>query len=255
MRILGRCFGIIGILSIIYYIMITLYAGIKVSYGWLWLAAGIICIGLFAVFGKMARMTPPVIIFLIISGLVIIVFLCTEIWIIGKAVKKPDRDAGIVIVLGTQIKGTRITKALKFRLDGAVDYLKENEAAYAVVSGGRGVGEDISEAEAMGQYLIEHGIEEKRIIMEDKSSNTMENLEFSCKLLESMNLFSDVSSVKTVIVTNRFHVGRAVSIAAHNGFNEAEGLGVPSGSIMVPHYYVREALAVWKDVIAGHMGW
>ena len=72
------------------------------------------------------------------------------------------------------------------RLDAALAYLEENPKAYVVVSGGQGAGEDISEAEAMRRYLAARGIEESRILMEDKSMSTLENFLFSCLLYTSL---------------------------------------------------------------------
>ena len=76
---------------------------------------------------------------------------------------KPERGAQWIIILGAQVRGRKITDSLKRRLDAAIHYLEENERTMVVVSGGRGPGEDISEADAMEQYLIEQGVAENRI--------------------------------------------------------------------------------------------
>lgn len=253
MQILSKCSGIIGILAFIYYIVITLYAGLSVSYGWLWLLLGAAGTVFSILFRKTARIGVPMGIFLGLAALVLLVFLATQIWIIASGNKKPPEGAEAVIVLGAQVRGKSLTKTLRLRLDGAISYLQENEGAYVIVSGGQGPGEDISEAEAMKQYLMEHGISENIILLEDKSTTTDENLKFSRKLLEDRKGIKDVSKLKTVIATNRFHVGRAVSIAKKHGFGMAYGLGVDSGPVLGLHYYAREALAVWKNLITGKM--
>ena len=84
-----------------------------------------------------------------------------------------------LIVLGAHVDGTRLTLALLERTRRALQYLKENPRTIAVLSGGRGSGEQISEAQAMFHYLTAHGIPKERLILEDRSVNTKENLAFS----------------------------------------------------------------------------
>ena len=69
-----------------------------------------------------------------------------------------------IIVLGAHVQGTRLTLALLERTRRALQYLEENPETKAVLSGGQGEGEDISEAQAMCNYLVEHGIDRERQI-------------------------------------------------------------------------------------------
>ncbi len=80
---------------------------------------------------------------------------------------RPDLD--YIIVLGAHVAGTRLSKALLERTRRALRYLEENPETRAVLSGGQGQGEQISEAEAMYRYLTEHGIDGSRLILEDTS--------------------------------------------------------------------------------------
>lgn len=98
--------------------------------------------------------------------------------------QKPSRDLDTLIVLGAQVNGTKLSNSLKLRLERAKEYLDENPETIAVVSGGKGSGEEISEAEAMYEYLVSQGIDETRLIKEDRSTNTNENLKYSLALLE-----------------------------------------------------------------------
>ena len=84
---------------------------------------------------------------------------------------RPDLD--YIIVLGAHVAGTRLSKALLERTRRALRYLEENPETRAVLSGGQGQGEQISEAEAMYRYLTEHGIDGSRLILEDRSTNTI----------------------------------------------------------------------------------
>ena len=82
---------------------------------------------------------------------------------------KPRSDLDYIIVLGAHVNGTKLTLALLERVRRALLYLEENPGTKAVLSGGRGDGERISEAEAMYRYLTEHGISPERLIKEERS--------------------------------------------------------------------------------------
>ena len=88
-----------------------------------------------------------------------------------------------IIVLGAHVEGTRLTLALLERTRRALQYLQENPETKAVLSGGKGTGEAITEAQAMYHYLTEHGIKGERLILEERSTSTAENLKFSLDLI------------------------------------------------------------------------
>lgn len=161
-----------------------------------------------------------------------------HIKIIESGHKPIPEDAGYLIVLGARVKGTVPSLSLQYRIDKAAEYLRANDKTVAIVSGGKGPGEDISEAEAMKQELIKQGIEEARIIIEDQSTSTKENIAFSKKLIP------DSSSIG-LIVSNDFHIYRAVEMAEREGL---ELIGVPAKTprISLPKSYLREYLAITK---------
>jgi len=78
------------------------------------------------------------------------------------------KNLDYIIVLGAHVDGTRMTLALLERARRALLYLEENPGTKAVLSGGKGDGENISEAEAMYRYLTGHGIDGDRLIREDE---------------------------------------------------------------------------------------
>ena len=139
-----------------------------------------------------------------------------------------------------------MTANLSRRLNTAVKYIKENPDAKVILSGGQGPGEDISEAEAMKRYLCGLGIEESRMILEDQSVNTDQNLEFSMAKMEN-------SGSSVVIVSNDFHIFRALHIAKRKGIKNVEGLGSPTVWYTAPNMYVREAFAVVKYALCGQL--
>lgn len=120
------------------------------------------------------------------------------------------RKLDYIIVLGAGIKGEQVPPLLASRIDQGIEILKKNPKALVIMSGGQGKGEDIPEGEAMARYAINKGIDESKIIIEDKSTITKENLLFSSKLMIK-------ESPRVGLVTTSYHVFRALIIAKDLG--------------------------------------
>lgn len=183
----------------------------------------------------------------VVFGAAALALLIVEIPIIRAAVEKPKAGASYVVVLGAGVYGETPSITLEHRLEGAVRYLNDNPEAKAVVSGGQGEGEDISEAECMRRYLTAHGIAAERILMEDMSTSTKENLAFSKAVIKADG--GDVSSV--AIVSSGYHLYRARRTAALLGIDATGVAGSDGYPIYVAGMYLREALAVAKLWIFG----
>jgi uncharacterized SAM-binding protein YcdF (DUF218 family) len=172
----------------------------------------------------------------VVCGLVYVGFLHYKITH-HSGIDAPE-NADYMIVLGARVKGTVPSLALQFRIDHAAEYLKENKNTIAIASGGKGPGEDISEAESIKRELIAHGIEESRILLEDQSTDTYENIGYSMKLIPPKAKIG-------LVVTNDFHIYRAKMIAANEGL-ELSGLPAKTPIQAVAKSYVREYLALTK---------
>ena len=159
--------------------------------------------------------------------------------------RKVPENLDYRIVLGAHVNGTRLSRALRFRVEKAEEYLRENPRTLAVLSGGRGVDEKISEAKAMADYLLAHGIERERLLLEERSVSTAENLRFSLELLPDRKQ-------KIGIVTNNFHIFRSVAIGRKLGCEKIWGLAAPYPSWKLLWYSFREVLAIVKDKIVGN---
>ncbi len=159
---------------------------------------------------------------------------------------EPENGADALIVLGCAVHGERVSLTLSYRLDRAIEYLNENPNTLVIVSGGKGNGESISEAEAMRRYLEAHGIDAQRIIKEDRSTSTEENFIFSREILET--LFPN--GAKYAFVTTNFHVMRAELVAKKQGL-DINGFGAKDVYYTAPNNYMREALAVAYYKLAG----
>ncbi len=183
----------------------------------------------------------------ILAGLVLAAVLIPEAPILKTALTSQKSDAPYVIVLGAAVYGETPSISLQHRADRAVRHLKANPAAVAVLSGGQGEGEDISEAECMGRYLKRKGIGDDRILLEDRSTSTWENLTFSKAAIEA----SGGSAKQVAIVSSPYHLYRAKTMAASLGM-EADGLAGSNGyAVYMAGMYLREAAAVWKLWILG----
>lgn len=159
--------------------------------------------------------------------------------------KNIPENLDYLIVLGAHVNGRQLSRALRFRVDEAWKYLSRNPDTQAVLSGGKGANEEISEARAMADYLIHRGIAPARLILEERSASTAENLRYSLELLPDRQK-------KIGIVTNNFHVFRGVAIGKKQGCTRIWGISAPYPSWKLLWYSFREFFAVVKDKIAGN---
>ncbi len=165
-------------------------------------------------------------------------------FMISAQVKSPD-NAKAVVVLGCKVNGERPSRMLARRLDAAYEFLSENDNVICIVSGGKGDDEKISEALCMKKYLTEKGISADRIIMEDKSVSTFENIKFSADILNEYGI-EDIA-----IVTDGFHQYRAGLLAKEYDFN-ISAINAHNDHItlpLIPTYWVREWMAITKDLL------
>lgn len=170
-------------------------------------------------------------------GIVAIIAVIETVLIVKASTKKPQENTTL-IVLGCKVYGEHASRSLRERLDAALIYLEENPDSQCIVSGGMGEGEKISEAECMYRYLIKKGIHSSRIIKEDKSTSTRENLRFSKKIIEERGLSKNIA-----IATSDYYQYRASKIAKTLGFSVG---AVPGHTAwwLFPTFYVRELYGI-----------
>lgn len=149
-----------------------------------------------------------------------------------------------IIVLGCAVRGETPSFTLSLRINAAFDYLDKNPDSIAILSGGQGNNEDISEAWCMYTILTEKGISPDRLYLEDKSTNTGENIAFSKKIIDEYNLSTEVA-----VVSSDYHLKRAKMICAKNGLENAHTITAPSTYFDKPTFYLREVLGVVKEFI------
>ena len=242
-------FWVLGLCCILYCIGISI-VGFGTYFFLVWGVLGVLSllVGTFLASRERVRRVPKwlriVISALFLAGVVL--FCTVEGLILSQYNAKPKPGADYVIILGAQWKSGGPSEVLRRRLDKAMDYLRENPDTIVIVSGGQGSNEPISEAAGMRQYLLDAGISDEKILVEDQSTNTMENLVFSGKLLDKEN-----DSV--VIVTNNFHMFRAMQIAQKQGYANVDGMAASAVAGLAPNNLLREFVGVVKDFLMGNL--
>ncbi|WP_066054050.1 YdcF family protein [Robertmurraya korlensis] len=186
---------------------------------------------------------------LVIFGysLFLLSFITVEGLIIKEAYSKEiyeTEEIDFVIILGAGLRGEEPSKTLQGRLDAGLTFLKENQDIPVIVSGGQGPGETITEAEAMGTFLVENGVDKERIIYESLSTDTDENLKFSGEMMTQLGM----EKPKVLIITSDYHLFRAKLLANDYGLT-AYGLGGDSPFFVKVNYYIREYFGVVKDFV------
>ena len=220
-----------GILCLAYYGLIcALLKKWDSTFSRFWPVAG-------AVFLLLGYWKPRAVVpFLAVSG---ILFLLVECRILAGMVPCREKNIPYLVVLGAQVKGTRLSGSLYRRIEKAGQYLADNPETVVIVSGGQGKGEDITEALAMKQYLTDRGISSGRIFLEEKSTTTRENLQFSAEYIAALDQ-------PVGIVTNNFHMYRACCYAKKLGYQSPKPVPAGCSAVLFVNYMVREFFAFIK---------
>ena len=177
-------------------------------------------------------------------------FCFVEYFIIKNA--RTDKDVGrdYLIVLGAAVYKDQPSLTLVRRLEGTLQYLNEHPDTVAIVSGGMGKGETVTEAQAMHDWLIAHGVPEERVVMEPKATSTLENLKFSFDIIRERG---DEPQGNVAIVSSAYHLYRAKLMAKNLGVTDAAGVAAPWGYFFVMlNYFIREAFGVTHLWVLGN---
>lgn len=174
---------------------------------------------------------------LTVAGIILFLVIAETVLMIRAAGKYPEKPVTAVI-LGCSVKGSRPCTILVERMDAAAEYLKKNPEAQAVLSGGKGEGEDISEAECMFRYLTAKGIAPERLLKEDRSTSTKENLAFTREIMRARGMKPEIA-----VITSEFHAYRGAMFASDAGFL-AHSVPARTFWLYFPAYYVRELYGI-----------
>lgn len=171
----------------------------------------------------------------------------------GPGKRAEETDVSCVVVLGAGIDGTQPSLTLKSRLDAALAYIEDKPDVPVIVSGCRGVNEEISEAECMYRYLTEHGVDGARIWKEEQASSTRTNFTYSLALMRERGIEKDEPFA---VVTSDYHAARARFLARGAGVADENLTVVPASMpggayywVLTANYYVREAFALANEML------
>lgn len=265
-RILETGCLMVGILCLLYYFCIVIYAGLPTSLAWIWPLGGAFLMMLrFALrfqethAGTWMRFVTGVSFVLLAAAIAVLLAIGSRVVAAMRQGSSAQSVLEYVIVLGAQVRGTKPSRALKKRLERTAEYAVENPDTVFILSGGQGSDEDISEAECMYQYLVRAGVDEERLIKEGRSTSTEENLRFAAELIRNrsdgaadgkadviVGAADDNSGIRVPVgvLSNSFHIYRALILAQQLGYTDVSGIAAPSAPLMMPHNIVREVCAI-----------
>lgn len=252
-RFVNLLFLIFGIVCILYYLGMGLAVRFGQSLLWLWPTVGVICIIRYALVRRSIKTGEPlpfserlIKAIRILTALGLSIFLAGEAIISTGSFKTAPEGLDCIIVLGAKVNGTKPSGALSQRIWAASTYMLKNPDTLCIASGGCGKTEDMSEAECIRQYMTAQGVEAERIITEDKATDTHSNLVNSFAILPE--------GTKTVgIVTNDFHIFRALAMARKLSDLDFYGIPAKSTPYGYVHYLMREFFAVGEGILKGEL--
>ncbi len=178
----------------------------------------------------------------------ILVLGITEAMIIKASFGTPNAEFDYLVVLGAKVNADGPSISLQNRIDAAYEYLAENPDVIAIVSGGKGSDEPITEAQCMYDHLVAMGIDPSRIWLEDKATSTWENLHFALDLIEEK---TGQRPEKLGVLSSEYHLFRASLFAERCG---VEFAGVPASTSLPSvklNHFLREIAGVWHYILLG----
>lgn len=182
----------------------------------------------------------------LVIGLVIVGI--TEIFIIEASFGDPKEQVEYMVVLGAKVRNDGPSVSLWDRIHAAADYLEAHPGTVAIVSGGQGADEPMTEAQAMYEKLVELGIDPERIWLEEEATSTWENLTFSLDIIEER---TGIRPTKLGVLSSEYHLFRAGMLADACGV-EAVGIPAPTSRLSQRiNHFMREVAGVWHYLILG----
>lgn len=197
-------------------------------------------------FPKMVKLTRRIFTVCLCIGLLVVGV--TEVIIIEASFGDPDQTCEYMLVLGAKVRADGPSVSLQNRIDKAYEYLVEHPQVIAVLSGGQGPDEHMTEAQCMFEELVAMGIDPQRLLLEDRATSTWENFQFSLDLIEKT---TGVRPTKLGVLSSEYHMFRSSLFADAFG---VEFVGIPAHTTRVSqmiNHFMREVAGVWHYIILG----
>lgn len=195
---------------------------------------------------KKARRLRLALIWVLVCGMGC--FLAAEIPVLMDCHSAEDTAADYLIVCGAGVTGSRPSLSLMDRIDGAYDWLETHPGGRAVLSGGQGPGEEISEAQCMFDWLSDRGVDPGRLILEDRSNSSYENLSNSLALIAAEG--GDAAG-RIAVLSSEYHLHRLQYMAERLGFEAVPVAARTANPFIFINYAIRESFAMWKLWVFG----
>ena len=240
--------GILGVICLAYGVTVMMIWSGTWFFG-VWYVLGVLFLAFAWVLHSGAWDAAPLVLRRVVhvfAGVCVAVLVATQACALSGFSQHGEDNLDYIIVLGAQVRETGPSSVLRYRLDTACDYLRDNPETMCIVSGGQGFNEPVPEAHVMAAYLEEQGIDGVRIIVEDQALNTYQNIRNSMQ-------FFDADTAHVGVVTNDFHVFRGVRIAHKQGVEHVCGVSAPSKKWYLPNNLLRETLGIAKDFVRGNL--
>lgn len=245
-KIIKPLYITLGILCIAYYFVLWRASRLGLSMSGLWPVLGVVLIAAGVLSGSRRvpgwlRVAWRAALCAGLAGL-----LALEGLVISGMMSTAPAGLDVLIVLGARVDPDGPSPALTRRLNAVTACLDDHPDAVIIASGGQGRDEPMSEAQCIRDELVRRGVDPARILTEDRSTSTRENI------VNSMALMDDPAAA-TGIVTNNYHVWRAVRIARKAGLSNAHGIAAQYTGHTKFHYMIREALCIVVDFLRGNL--
>lgn len=272
-------FGALTALCAAYWVLLLMYSGFLVQQHWIWLFfAAFFLLNAAAAWGyrRGLRTTPLWLVTALhttaFAGLAVMI--AAGILIATGMTREEVRNPEFCIVLGASVREDgSLSPSLKRRLDETIRFSDRNPVTRFVLSGGQGPREPVTEAEAMGSYLVYNGVPEDRLLLEIQSKNTYENILYSDALISrileeekkgrsraakkapegSSFIQAEGLPVRVAILSADYHLFRALHMAEKMTGGEYCGIAAKSDPVMFAHFVTRECIAIVKDKFFGRL--
>ena len=250
-RIVNRLILLLGIAMIAYYLALGIAVRFGQSLQFMWLLGGILCIARYLYWrrveksGRYPRHRKLLRALRILLCAALIFFLAVEGVILCGGMMEAEQGLNYIVVLGARVNGSVPSGSLRNRIRVGAEYLRDNPQTIAVLSGAQGSGEEISEARCMYDNMVAAGIDPARLILEEQSTDTAENLRNSRALIPE--------GASAGLVTNNFHIFRALALARNQGWTDVRGIPVATTMLSLPHYLMREFVGVVYETLRGNL--
>ena len=243
-RVLKWVYILAGLACIAYYFVLWAASRLGLSMSTMWLALGAVFILCGLLVGRVPRWLSVA--WRTALGLGLAALIALECLVISGMHAQAPAGMDYLIVLGARVDPDGPSPALNRRLNCVMAVLDQHPKAAIIATGGQGPDEPMTEARCIRDELQKRGVDPARILMEDRSTATVENLQNAKALMTSPD-------APAGIITNNYHVWRAVHLARKAGLTNAHGIAAEYTGYTKFHYMIREAFCIVGDFLRGHL--